>query len=123
MAVYGACLANARIWTIDGKTKVEGEFSGQMGDIVFLSQPNGDQLKFHLASLSPEDQAFIRKGEQVTTLVVTSSAPPSSSGTSGSAYADFSELQPIDMAPAGSKPVTFRGIVINIEPGTTIGTV
>ncbi len=117
-----ACVANARVWTIDGKTKVEGEFSGIMGDIVFLSQANGDQLKFHLASLSAGDQAFIKNGEQATTSVVTSSAPPESSGNTGYAYADFSEPQPIDMTPGGSKPVAFRRIVINIEPGTIIGT-
>jgi len=122
LAVCGTCVANARVWTIDGKTKVEGEFSGIMGDIVFLSQANGDQLKFHLASLSAQDQAFIKSGEQATTSVVTSSAPPESSGNTGYAYADFSEPQPIDMAPGGSKPIAFRRIVINIEPGTTIGT-
>jgi serine protease Do len=123
LAVCSACLANARAWTIDGKTKVEGEFSGIMGDIVFLSQADGESLKVHLASLSAEDQAFITKGERATSSVVTSSAPPPSSGASGYAYANFSELQPIDMAPGGSKPVTFRRIVINIEPGTTIGNV
>jgi serine protease Do len=123
LAVCGACLANARVWTIDGKTKVEGEFTGIIGDIVFVGQADGTQLKFHLASLSAEDQAFIRKGEQATTSVVTSSTPPPSSGASGYAYADFSEPQPLDMAPGGSKPITFRRIVINIEPGTTIGTI
>jgi serine protease Do len=122
LAACSAFVAKARIWTIDGKTKVEGEFSGIMGDIVFLSQANGDDLKVHLASLSAEDRAFIKNGERATTSVVSSSAPPPSTGTTGYAYADFSEPQPLDMAPAGSKPVTFRQIVINIEPGTTIGT-
>jgi len=123
LAVGSACLADARVWTIDGKTKVEGEFSGIMGDIVFLSQADGNTQKVPLASLSVEDQAFIRKGEQATTSVVASSASPPSTGASGYAYADFSEPQPIDMASGGSKPVTFRRIVINIEPGTTIGTI
>src|SRR5579862_6874159 len=101
LTICGACLAQARVWTIDGKTKVEGEFSGIMGDIVFLSQADGDQMKVHLASLSPEDQAFIAKGERATSSVVTTSAPSPSSDTS--AYANFSEPQPIDMAPGGSK--------------------
>jgi serine protease Do len=32
-----------------------------------------------------------------------------------------SESQPIDMAPGGSKPLAFQRVIINIEPGTTIG--
>jgi S1-C subfamily serine protease len=121
VAVCAAWVANARVWTIDGNTKVEGEFSGIMGDIVFLSQANGGQLKFHLSSFSAEDQAFIRNGAQATPSVITSSAPPSSAGTTGYADADVSKPQPIDMAPGGSKPLSIRRVIINIEPGTTIG--
>jgi serine protease Do len=113
LAVCSACLANARVWTIDGKTKVAGEFSGIMGDIVFLSQANGESLKVHLASLSAEDQAFITKGERATSSVVTSTQVPSSDA--------FSGAQPIDMAPGGSKPVAFRRMIYNIEPGATVG--
>ena len=121
LAACSAFVAKARIWTIDGKTKVEGEFSGIMGDIVFLSQANGDDLKVHLASLSAEDRAFIKNGERATTSVVSSSAPPPSKGASRHADADFSEPQPIDMAPGGSKPVTFRPVVNNVDPNAPIG--
>src|SRR5271163_3111751 len=96
LAVCSACLANARVWTIDGKTKAEGEFSGIMGDIVFLSQADGEQLKVHLDSLSAEDQAFIKNGERATTSVVAASAPSPSKDNNGAANTDFSESPPID---------------------------
>jgi thiol-disulfide isomerase/thioredoxin len=76
MVVCGACLGNAREWTINGTTKVEADFSGIIGDIVFLSKPDGSRQKVHLASLSAEDQAFIQNREQATTSIVTASPPP-----------------------------------------------
>jgi len=123
LAVCSAYLASARVWTIDGKTKVEAEFSGIMGDIVFLTQPNGDNLKVHLASLSAKDQTFIKNGEDATTSVVTSSAPPESSGNSVATDADYSEPQPVDMAPGGSKPVAFRQVVISVDSTAPIGAI
>jgi len=77
LAVCGACLANAREWTIDSTTKVEAEFSGIIGDTVFLSKGDGTEQKVPLASLSAKDQAFIKGSEQTTSSVVTASAPPS----------------------------------------------
>jgi thiol-disulfide isomerase/thioredoxin len=87
LVVYGSCLANAREWTIDGTTKVEADFSGIIGDVVFLGKPDGSQQKVLLASLSAEDQSFIQNREQATTSVVTASPPPATthraSGYSG----------------------------------------
>ncbi|HTQ31473.1 MAG TPA: trypsin-like peptidase domain-containing protein [Opitutaceae bacterium] len=116
---WAACLADARVWTIDGKTKVEAEFGGMIGDVVFLRQTNGNQLKFNLASLSAADQAYIKNRARGDTSVVPSS--PSDSSESQHAYVSFDEAQPIDMAPGGSRPVSFRRAVFNIQPGTTIG--
>jgi thioredoxin-related protein len=76
LVVCGAGLANAHEWTIDGTTKVEADFSGIIGDVVFLSKPDGSQEKVHLTSLSAEDQAFIQNRENATTSVVTASPPP-----------------------------------------------
>src|ERR1019366_2897612 len=56
--------------------KVEADFSGIIGDIVFLSKPDGSQQKVHLASLSAEDRAFIQNREQATTSVVSAVAAP-----------------------------------------------
>jgi|HubBroStandDraft_6_1064221.scaffolds.fasta_scaffold280939_2 thiol-disulfide isomerase/thioredoxin len=76
LVVCGAGLANAHEWTIDGTTKVEAEFSGIIGDTVFLSKADGSEQKVSLASLSADDQAFIKDREQATTSVVTASPPP-----------------------------------------------
>jgi thiol-disulfide isomerase/thioredoxin len=76
LIVSGACLANAHEWTIGGTTKVEAEFSGIIGDTVFLSKADGDRLKVPFASLSTDDQAFIKDLEQNTTSVVAASPPP-----------------------------------------------
>jgi thioredoxin-related protein len=76
LVVCGACLADAHEWTINGTTKVEADFSGIIGDIVFLTKPDGSRQKVHLASLSAEDQAFIQNREQATTSIVTASPPP-----------------------------------------------
>jgi thiol-disulfide isomerase/thioredoxin len=89
--VCGACLANAREWTIDGATKVEAEFSGIIGDIVFLSKPDGSQQKVHLASLSAEDRAFIQNREQATTSVVAATPSPATAHHS-SAYSVIANL-------------------------------
>jgi len=78
LMVCGTCLANAREWTIDGTTKVEADFSGIIGDVVFLNKADGSRQKVHLASLSAEDQVFIQNREQATTSVVTASPSPSS---------------------------------------------
>jgi thiol-disulfide isomerase/thioredoxin len=77
LVVCGVDLANAHEWTIDGTTKVEADFSGIIGDVVFLSKPDGSQQKVHLSSLSADDQAFIQNREDATTSVVSSSAAPS----------------------------------------------
>ncbi len=69
-------LASAREWTIDGTTKVEAEFSGIIGDTVFLSKADGSRQKVPLASLSAEDQVFIKNREESTTSVVAASPPP-----------------------------------------------
>jgi thioredoxin-related protein len=76
LVVFGAGLANAREWTIDGTTKVEADFSGIIGDIVFLNKADGSRQKVHLASLSAEDQAFIQNREESTTSVVAAASPP-----------------------------------------------
>jgi thiol-disulfide isomerase/thioredoxin len=76
LSVCCAWPANAHEWTINGTTKVEAEFSGIIGDIVFLSRADGSQQKVPLSSLSAEDQAFIKDREQNTTSVVAASPPP-----------------------------------------------
>ncbi len=76
LMVCGAGLANAREWTINGTTKVEADFSGIIGDVVFLSKADGSRQKVHLASLSAEDQAFIQNREDATTSVVAAAPPP-----------------------------------------------
>jgi serine protease Do len=113
LTVGCACLADARTWTVDGATKVKAEFSGLMGDIVFLNEADGSVRKVHLSSLAPADQAFIKNGTSDTTSVVSSSPSATFDGES--------DAQPIDMAPGGSKPLAFRRVIVNIEPGTTIG--
>jgi nucleoredoxin len=75
----GTCLANAHEWTIDGTTKVEAEFSGIIGDVVFLSKADGSEQKVPLASLSAEDVAYIKNREEATTSVVSATPPPSTS--------------------------------------------
>jgi protein disulfide-isomerase len=87
LVVCGACLGNAREWTIGGTTKVEADFSGIIGDIVFLSKPDGSRQKVHLASLSAEDQAFIQNREQATTSVVTALPPPAEKPREKAEYA------------------------------------
>jgi thioredoxin-related protein len=87
LVVCGAGLANAREWTINGTTKVEADFSGIIGDIVFLSKPDGSQQKVHLASLSAEDQAFIQNRENATTSVVAAAPPPAEKPRENTAYA------------------------------------
>ncbi|HXA14285.1 MAG TPA: trypsin-like peptidase domain-containing protein [Opitutaceae bacterium] len=47
--------------------------------------------------------------------------PATSVGTDAPAPAAPAEPQPIDMAPGSSKPLAFQRVIINIEPGTTIG--
>src|SRR5579862_5862257 len=91
LVVCGACLANAREWTIDGTTKVEADFSGIIGDIVFLSKADGSRQKVRLASLSAEDRAFIQNREQATTSVVTAS-PASPTTHHASGYSGIANL-------------------------------
>jgi thioredoxin-related protein len=76
LVVCSAGLANAREWTINGTTKVEADFSGIIGDVVFLSKADGSRQKVHLASLSAEDRAFIQNREDATTSVVAAAPPP-----------------------------------------------
>ncbi|HTB79663.1 MAG TPA: thioredoxin-like domain-containing protein [Opitutaceae bacterium] len=73
--LWNACLTRAHEWTIDGKTKLEAEFGGSMGDIVFLHKPDGSQVKCALASLSAEDRAFIKECERNNSSVVATVAP------------------------------------------------
>jgi thioredoxin-related protein len=87
LVVCGVDLANAHEWTIDGTTKVEADFSGIIGDVVFLSKPDGSQQKVRLASLSTEDQAFIQNREDATTSVVTASPSPTEKPRENTAYA------------------------------------
>jgi thioredoxin-related protein len=87
LVVCGAGLANAHEWTIDGSTKVEADFSGIIGDVVFLSKPDGSRQKVHLASLSAEDRAFIQNREDATTSVVTASPPPTEKPRENTVYA------------------------------------
>jgi nucleoredoxin len=75
MLLWNACLTQAHEWTIDGKTKLEAEFGGSMGDIVFLHKPDGSQVKYALASLSEEDRAFIKECEHNNSLVVAAITP------------------------------------------------
>ncbi|MDE3084810.1 MAG: hypothetical protein KGJ37_06300, partial [Verrucomicrobiota bacterium] len=49
-----ACTLRAREWTIDGTVKIEAEFSGSIGNTVFLRKADGSQVKCPLASLSAE---------------------------------------------------------------------
>jgi thioredoxin-related protein len=76
LVVCSACLANAHEWTIDSTTKVEADFSGIIGDVVFLNKADGSRQKVHLASLSDEDRAFIKSRENNTTSVVSAVPPP-----------------------------------------------
>jgi thiol-disulfide isomerase/thioredoxin len=87
LVVCGAGLTNAHEWTINGTTRVEADFSGIIGDIVFLSKPDGSRQKVHLASLSAEDQAFIQNREDATTSVVTAPPPPTEKPRENAAYA------------------------------------
>jgi thioredoxin-related protein len=87
LVVCVACQANAREWTINGTTKVEADFSGIIGDIVFLSKADGSRQKVHLASLSAEDQAFIQNREQSTTSIVTASPLPAEKPRGKAEYA------------------------------------
>ncbi|HWZ95255.1 MAG TPA: thioredoxin family protein [Opitutaceae bacterium] len=87
LVVCGAGLANAREWTIDGTTKVTADFSGIIGDVVFLNKADGSRQKVHLASLSAEDQTFIQNREDATTSVVTASPPPTEKPRENTAYA------------------------------------
>jgi thiol-disulfide isomerase/thioredoxin len=92
LVVCGAGLASAHEWTIDGTTKVEAEFSGIIGDTVFLSKADGSEQKVSLASLSAEDRAFIIDREQTTTSVVSASPPPPSATQHASGYSAIANL-------------------------------
>jgi thioredoxin-related protein len=85
--ICGAGLANAHEWTINGSTRVEADFSGIIGDVVFLSKPDGSRQKVHLMSLSAEDRAFIQNREEATTSVVASSSAPTEKPRENTAYA------------------------------------
>jgi thiol-disulfide isomerase/thioredoxin len=92
LVVYGTCLANAHEWTINGTTKVEAEFSGIIGDVVFLSKADGNRQKVHLTSLSAEDRAFIQNREQATTSVVAAAPPPADTTHHASGYSGIANL-------------------------------
>ena len=101
LVVCGAGPANAREWTIDGTAKVEADFSGIIGDVVFLNKADGSRLKVHLAALSAEDQAFIQNREQATTSVVTASPPPAEKPREEAAYTWLTDFAAAKQRAAG----------------------
>jgi thioredoxin-related protein len=101
LVFFGVCLANAREWTIDGTTKVEADFSGIIGDVVFLSKADGSQQKVHLASLSADDQAFIQNREDATTSVVAASPPRAEKPREEAAYTWLTDFAAAKQQAAG----------------------
>jgi thiol-disulfide isomerase/thioredoxin len=92
LVVCGVGPASAREWTINGTTKITAEFSGIIGDIVFLGKADGSEQKVPLASLSAADQAFIVNREQATTSVVSVSPPPPSALRKRPGYSSVANL-------------------------------
>ncbi len=72
---------HAREWTLPDGQKIEAEYAGRMGDVVFLKKADGSRIKLAWTDLTAADRTALEATNKGNVTIQKSTTPPASNGT------------------------------------------